>query len=51
VVEIGVVVLEKKSFKGKKLTPDRRTDAAPWYKISWPWPGVLKMNNKKMTVY
>jgi len=38
-VEIGIVVLEKKSFKGKswRRTEGRRTtDAAQWYKLSWP---------------
>jgi len=34
-VEIGSVVLEKKSFKGK-IDTGRMTDAAPWHKLSWP---------------
>jgi len=36
-VEIGLVVLEKKSFKGKVdagRTPD--DGPAPWHKLSWP---------------
>jgi len=51
-VEIGLVVLEKKSFKGKvdagRTTDDRRTDngPAPWHKLTWPglWPGELKID-------
>jgi len=34
-VEIGLVVLEKKSFKGKSR---RWTDAAPWHKVSYDTP-------------
>jgi len=38
-VEINLMVLEKKSFKGKswRRTDGRQTtDAAPWHKLSWP---------------
>jgi len=42
-VEIGLMVLEKKSFKGKVDTGwttdnGRQTDdgPAPWHKLSWP---------------
>jgi len=36
-VEIGIVVLEKKSFKGKVDTGQTTDDGpAPWHKLSWP---------------
>jgi len=50
-VEIGLVVLEKKSFKGKSWRrPDgRTTDAAPWQKL--PWPSARWAKNKSKVVF
>jgi len=57
-VEIGLVVLEKKLFKGKVdsgwttnrdmdggLTERRTTDAMPWHKLWWPSARWAKNHN------
>jgi len=52
-VEIGLVVLEKKSFQGKswRRTDGRTTDAVRWHKLSWPsarWAKNEEINLEKM---
>jgi len=47
-VEIGRVVLEKKSFERKSCC---RTDAAPWHKLSWPLTRWANNGNRLYKIY
>jgi len=46
-VEIGLVVLDKKSFKGKSWCQmDRWTTDTPWHKLTWPSASGELINTK-----